>query len=102
MLESFIRTWKGEEKLWLVFWIYHFLIGTLLSFNMEGMIASMSLWMSVFYMLVILAWAVFVMVGLWRCAFNAKRRIWGIFARAIVLFFLAMLIWEVVTEVVTS
>jgi hypothetical protein len=77
-------SWNGQERLWKVFWIYNWLFGIAIGLASEAAESALprpvSLAVSVFG----LAWAVWVTVSLWRCAFNADWRGWGYVVRAIV------------------
>jgi len=75
------KSWKGEEKLWKVFWIYNFLLGGLINIGIgqtEKLEAEYMLW---FLIIVTLIWVVWVSVSLWRCAFNASWKGWGYIVR---------------------
>jgi len=83
-VDTIVASWKGNERLWKVFWIYNWLVGTAVGIGVEA--ASNSLPMSAFLVVavLILIWAVWVTVSLWRCAFNASWRGWGYIVRAVV------------------
>ncbi|MFZ4541736.1 MAG: hypothetical protein ACOYNL_08005 [Rickettsiales bacterium] len=86
----FGRAWHGEEKLWKVFWIYGVLIGTVLSVVVAILLVPVllaSLVMPVFQLVplaVTLPYWVWNMVSCWRCAWNAKLKIWGYIVRILV------------------
>ena len=82
-MNDIMAAWNGKEKLWKVFWLYNFLLGTLLLSAMDYLVGLGTV-IEVITYLIVLVWAVWVLVSLWRCAFNAKWRIWGYLARALV------------------
>jgi hypothetical protein len=84
------RCWNGQEKLWRVFWIYGFGLFFLLA------IAAMRVPPLVGLLFVQGAW---MLVALWRCAFNSDYRVLGYLVRAGVIAFpvsIAALLWMVV------
>ena len=90
------RAWRGEERLWKVFWVYGSLAGFL-----EQIITVIGLsiilphvqivpWHAPVWAYVLWAvWVVFIsvyavwfLVAFWRCTFNTNRRFWAYAARA--------------------
>jgi hypothetical protein len=77
------RVWRGEEKLWMAFWVCGFLgsilvqilIMALAFLGFAGIIAGAVL---------LLAFAIWNLVAVWRSAWNAGAKIWGILARILV------------------
>lgn len=85
-----ISSWKGEEKLWKVFWIYNILLGGVLSLAMEIFPVEIA---AVYFaiMSIGIVWAIWVTVALWTCAFNSSWAGWGYLVRAMIVFsFVAM------------
>ena len=108
-MEFINRIWSGKEKLWKVFWIWNFLIfhifdvlAVLIFFVaifpvQVYMLAQNDPSISVGYpftlldafyallgfcfILFVLAYTVWVLVALWRSAFNSSKRIYGYLAR---------------------
>jgi len=91
------RTWRGEEKLWKVFWVYGVAIsfigfftalcveiGTAMSSGLVGT-PSESTWYFGYYMwlAVSICYFVWITVSLWRCAFNLEKRMLGYGARVL-------------------
>lgn len=78
---SFIkRAWRGEEKLWKVFWLYNVLGGLLLNVFVY-VIASVAFGLLIVGVIFWLAYLVWVLVSIWRCAFNVNAKFWGYLAR---------------------
>ena len=81
--------WQGTAKLWKVFWLYNFLLGSALLYATDYS-AKLGAVVEVTIYLVVLVWIIWVAVALWRCAFNAKWRIWGYLARGVVILTVVM------------
>ncbi len=91
---------KGVEKLWKVFWIYNVTLGLVLSFVLQviGHLAILPL--LYIFLLIGILWTIWILVGLWKCAFNTKWEGWGYLARAfVVLSILGLMVglWEMRT-----
>ncbi len=78
-MELIKRAWKGEEKLWKVFWLYGVLAGIVLNLLLTVLIGNPLL-----AKLILLPYSVWVLVSLWRCAWNAGAKFWGVIARILV------------------
>jgi hypothetical protein len=99
------RAWRGEEKLWKVFWIWWLLTVVVLIVilvllipvaavaffpmlppfvGLLGLFLMIPTFVSVLF-IIILPYIVWVCVSVWRCAWNAKLRIWGYLSRVIVI-----------------
>lgn len=74
------RPWKGESKLWLVFWVYG--IAFSIAFKLASfviLVAQPAIWpVIVAFALVYTLWWY---VSLWRCAFNTRWKFFGYLAR---------------------
>lgn len=75
------RAWRGEEKLWKVFWLLlvpgDIVLGMLdRVVQGHGIIAEQAS-NAVFY-----AYTIWVLTSCWRCAFNVRQKLWGYVARA--------------------
>jgi hypothetical protein len=91
------QAWRGEERLWRVFWVYGValsIVGVFASLAVElgtamssGVVAapSKSTWFLYYHIWLAVSECYWVWLGvsLWRCAFNVKRRVWGYSARTI-------------------
>jgi hypothetical protein len=91
------RTWRGEEKLWKVFWVYGVglsLVGFFTALAVSiwaamsiGVIGSPS--ESTWYFgrytwsAVSICYFVWITISLWRCAFNLEKRVLGYGARVL-------------------
>ena len=79
--------WKGDEKLWKVFWVFFLPVAIPL-----GIARFFAGWYVIQYeslVFAVLIWAVWVYVSLWRCAFNARWPGWGYIIRAFVILVIA-------------
>ena len=88
--DYFKRTWNGEEKLKILFWIYY-VIGSIGIAMVPGVFQSAGLLIginygAIFSLIIVVPYFVWIMVSLWRCAFNVDKRIWGYIVRGIVVF----------------
>lgn len=83
--------WRGDLKLWQVFWIGKFLISGALYLLASGLTAIFdSYWPSMIYSLIFPFYIVFIFTAIWRCAPNCDHKIWMYLARAqIILIILA-------------
>jgi hypothetical protein len=77
--------WKGDEKLWKVFWIYQWLFGIAFSVALDfsadfGLLAELAVRVAE------AVWVVWVVVAQWRCSFNARWRGWGYVVRVLLFF----------------
>jgi hypothetical protein len=77
------RAWKGEEKLWKVFWIYNIVLSAVLSVAIEFIPVQIGA-ISYAVLFFCLAWAILISVALWTCAFNADWAGWGYLIRAMI------------------
>jgi hypothetical protein len=84
---SFIkRSWRGEEKLWRVFWLYGVLLGIAISIVYAIIKGLLDLgWpMVVAAMAFYAVYQFWLLVSQWRCAWNVNWRGWGYIARFLV------------------
>lgn len=74
---------KGKEKLWVVFWIYNLLIGISVSLALTLTAKALEFNNAITFVTVgfKIVWYIFCVIGLWQCAFNAEKRIWGYLIR---------------------
>ena len=82
-MQSIKDSWNGSEKLWKVFWLYNIILGTFLT-KMFDFLPEGNLGILIPAFLIVGVWGVWVMVSMWRCAFNAKWRGWGYIVRTLV------------------
>lgn len=81
--EALQKVWRGQEKLYVAFWGYYIrgqlmlvfaamlfvlLFDVALGFEYVGSLIGLS---------ILFAWIVWSSIGVWRCAFNVKYRIWA-------------------------
>ena len=86
------QAWRGELKLWVVYWLYGGITGIAL-----GMILGLlGLPLLVTYLLMA-PWAVWITVSIWRCAFNCSWRGWAYLARILALLGVANFVAQVVS-----
>jgi hypothetical protein len=93
---SFITLyWTGRGKLWKIYWIYGiaggWLAGILIGISVRLSGVSPRALMAVF-----LPFNIWVLVSVWRCAFNAENRTWGYVARVAVLIGFIFLLYHIV------
>jgi hypothetical protein len=94
---SFVRLyWSGRGKLWKIYWLYGIAGGWLVGF-LIGILAALSGVSIRALMAVFLPFNIWVLVSVWRCAFNAESRTWGYVARAAVLLGFIVVLYHVVS-----
>jgi len=96
-MHSVQQAWRGEERLWRVFWVYGVALsivgffgslavelGTAMSSGVVGT-PSESTWFLYYHIWLAVSECYWVWLGvsLWRCAFNVQRRVWGHGARTL-------------------
>jgi hypothetical protein len=71
------NNFQGKTLLWQVFWIQNVLIGGIFQLGVEKVVPHLSTIQT--YLLVAFAafYSIWVIVGMWQCAFNAKWKGWG-------------------------
>ena len=83
------RYWRGEGPLWRAYWLYG-VAGSLALVAALGAPMLHDLKISVPYYLgaaiVTAAYTIWILVAVWRCAFNVKDSLWGYLARALTVF----------------
>lgn len=80
-----INYWSGTEPLWKAYWLNFVLAGYGLSRIGELDFISSSSSISIIYAILLITFYIWAIVGVWRCAFNTKRKFWGYLARFIVI-----------------
>jgi hypothetical protein len=87
--------WSGCGKLWKIYWVYGVIGGWVLGI-LGGLVGAL-LGVSVRVVLAIfLPYNVWVVVSVWRCAFNAESRGWGYIARVAVLIGFIVFLYEII------
>ncbi len=86
MTHNFVTSyWRGEGRLWVVFWIY----GVLLSIIVAGVFLAQLATedpipgLKQFLIVAFIPYTVWVLVSIWRCAFNGENKLYGHMARAL-------------------
>ncbi len=90
MLEFLKKSWNGSEKLWKVFWLYYFLVNIVLNIALKmlpGFFGSLPNLLAIPIMVIVWAYIVWILVSLWRCAFNTEWKVMGYVVRVIVVIF---------------
>jgi ABC-type sugar transport system permease subunit len=77
--------WRGHGSLWKVYWLYGVLGSNLLALILlllmqRGAIGSV--WFQL-VLLLLAAYTVWIVVSVWRCAFNVEKPMYGHMARAL-------------------
>lgn len=92
--ESLAASWRGYERLWIVFWIYYIPVGIALQVALENPPIEWYVWVPL--TLVSLVWLIWVTVSLWRCAYGTDYRILGHLVRLNVFVALIIFVFDVV------
>jgi hypothetical protein len=77
--------WRGEGPLWKVYWLYGVLGSTVLALVLLLLMqrgAIDSAWFQL-VLLLLAAYTVWIVVSVWRCAFNVEKPLYGHMARAL-------------------
>ena len=86
MDETFVTYyWRGHGPLWKVYWLYGVLGSNVLTAILLYLIWSGNTG-TIFFQLVLIvlaAYTVWIVVSVWRCAFNVRREMYGHLARAL-------------------
>ena len=89
-----IESWKGQRPLYKVFWLYYVLgafvvIGAMLLFmQLAGLFPSpIALALILVAVAALLAWKIWALFSIWRCAPNSSASSYKFLARAYVVFF---------------
>ena len=92
------RVWRGEERLWKVYWLVAIMGGWALGTSV-GVLARAGILNNFLGLALLAVYAVYCGVGVWRCAFNVERPIWGYAARTVIgfstIFFVVAVVWGV-------
>jgi hypothetical protein len=100
-VKDLLAAWQGRERLWKVFWLYNLLLG--LGFSiLTDYVVTLGIIPSLIAMVIMLAWATWITVALWRCAFNATWHAWGYIVRAIVVVSVAAAVMSLVALLATE
>jgi len=82
----FAKAWRGNERLWVVWWVYGAAVAALLAVVAWFVLGHPTTSAQAIFLLavlltmftIVIAWTVMV----WRCAPNAGNQIWKLIARA--------------------
>ena len=77
--------WRGHGRLWKAYWLYGILGSNVLALILlllmqRGAIGNV--WFQ-FVLLLLAAYTVWIVVSVWRCAFNVEKPMYGHMARAL-------------------
>lgn len=76
-----LAAWRGRQPLWKVFWLYGVAVSGILiaiylfAFLIEAVALRQIL------VLCFAPYTAWIVVSIWRCAFNAREKFWGMLAR---------------------
>jgi hypothetical protein len=106
------KAWKGEERLWVVFWVYFFLVDFLNYLNFvfkvfpklsyDSFFSSNSLFelyaKFAITSLLITFFRFLQIIFIWRCAFNCNWKVWGYISRTLIVMIAFLVIYGVVKD----
>lgn len=77
------KAWKGKEPLWRVFWLYGVLTSALVTAVFLWIVATdvESFGLRQLLLIVFVPYTAWILVSIWRCAFNVGAEIYGHLAR---------------------
>ncbi len=75
--------WRGERRLWVVFWVYGVLLSTIVTGVFLAQLATENPipGLKQFLIVAFIPYTVWVPVSIWRCAFNVENELYGHMAR---------------------
>jgi len=82
-VHHFIGNFKGTNRLWHVFWLHNFLLGGLVTALVDPIVNTENAILIFSFLALAGVWYLWVVVGLWQCAFNTKYRFLGYLSRII-------------------
>ncbi len=82
-MEIIKNNFQGKTPLWQVFWIQNILIGGILQFGVEKIAPHLSIIPTYLLIASSVFYSIWVIVGMWQCAFNAKWKGWGYIVRGL-------------------
>ena len=98
-MELITDNFKGKTKLWQVFWIQNILIGAFLNFLVELSLPHISELQTYVFLFFIILYSIWVIAGMWQCAFNAKWKFWGYIIRSLYIVIIALLTFTFIQSI---
>jgi len=89
-IEDFLLSyWKGEKKLWKAFWVMGFVFQILIFYFLlfllyVGQFIGLTWSIKITVFLISNIYTIWILVSIWNCAYNVKKKIWGDLSRVIV------------------
>ena len=89
-IEDFLLSyWKGEKKLWKAFWVMGFVFQILIFYFLLfllyiGQLIGLTWSIKITVFLISNIYTIWILVSIWNCAYNVKKKIWGDLSRVIV------------------
>ncbi len=78
-----LKTWRGEQPLWLTFWIYGAAVSGFLAFLYGVAVYAATPALQQMLLIVLSAYTAWVLISLWRCTEGTKR-LSGVMARFLI------------------
>jgi hypothetical protein len=88
------RAWLGRERLWIAYWLYWVLGGTLLSLWSMVLSEDSSPFHALIFLFVFVSYFIWSGVAVWRCSKNSTSK-WAVVARAVVVIAIVMALAEI-------
>ncbi|MEP0764683.1 MAG: hypothetical protein HRF48_18295 [Chloroflexota bacterium] len=84
LAEIVLRYWQGRGPLWKVFWVYGVLTSAVVTalFMLLVRLEGDGFGLHQLLMLLFVPYTVWILVSVWRCAFNTENAYYGYLARA--------------------
>ena len=89
-IEDFLLSyWKGKKKLWKAFWVMGFVFQILIFYFLlfllyVGQFIGLTWSIKITVFLISNIYTIWILVSIWNCAYNVKKKIWGDLSRVIV------------------
>jgi len=71
------NAWNGSSKLWLVFWVYNVIFGVTIEVVYEYISTLNYPSTNIIFAPLLAIYFIWISVSLWKCAYNAKSKVWG-------------------------
>jgi hypothetical protein len=80
----FISLWAGEEKLWKAYWLFFVVGNYAFSALAELLLRVESKFILIAYLITLIAYFIWSVIAVWKCAPNTSSKLWTYLARLIV------------------
>ncbi|CAG9260428.1 conserved hypothetical protein [Paraburkholderia unamae] len=91
----FMKAWRGEERLWKVWWLFGLPYGIVAGFILRTCVLLEVSTLALLAVVMLYAAGLFLwMVCAWRCAPNVRKSVWTSTSRALIVLQTVALVWQ--------